>query len=166
MSRGMHLFPNGQGAKMYFFRLGVATLVRVKNGQIIEHGSYVRMVRAELLLINLQGVQIIRLRCLLASRFSENEGNIVQHRAEVRVRQIFQLGAGRNRFLVKTDRFFGLAQVIAQKGKSPRGAKKSTLVERFCFIEDRMRFEKMCLCGGAIAVLVEKLPEFFITERE
>jgi len=52
----MHLLTNTQGAKMRLFRLSVTALICVKDGEIIEHGSDIGMIRPELFLVDLQRV--------------------------------------------------------------------------------------------------------------
>src|SRR5437660_9725552 len=126
---------------MDFLSLGIAPLVSIKDRQIIEHRSHVGMIGAELFLVNFKRVQIIWLSCLLAAGLAENERDIVQHCPQIRIRQLLQLRPSSDRFLIKTDRFLGLAQVIAQKSKAARGVEKRALIGRFYFFKNGMGFK-------------------------
>ena len=68
---------------MRSLRLGKTPFVRVEDSQVIEDGCDIGMFRTQLLFVNLKRVQIIRLRRLLATRFPEDQRDIVQHRAQI-----------------------------------------------------------------------------------
>ncbi len=83
------------------------------------------MLRPELLFVDLQGVQIIWLGRFLPARLAENERNVVEHGAEVGVRQVLQLRPGRDRLLVKRDRFLRLGRDYRISNASRRAERKS-----------------------------------------
>ena len=98
------------------------------------------MLRAELFLVNLERVQIIRLGRFLPAGLSKNQRDVVEHCSQIGIRQIVELGPGRDRFLVITDRFFLLAEVVAQKREPAGRAIEQTLIQRFGFFENAVSF--------------------------
>src|ERR1039457_4117989 len=103
MGRGMGFLANRESAKMCFFRFGKAALVRVKNGEVIQDRSDIRVIRAKLLFINLQSVKIVRLRCFLPPSLSIDQGDVVQHRPEVGIREVRQFGTSLEGNLIVPD---------------------------------------------------------------
>ena len=58
----------------------------------------------------------------------------------------------------------GFAEIIAEKPKPARGAKKGAVVERLRFFQEAVRFDQVRLGGGAIARLVVELAELLQAE--
>src|SRR6266705_1518140 len=136
MRRWQRFFPNTKRAKMSLLGLGVTLLVGVKDCQIIQNRSDVGVLGSELLFVNLKRVQVVRLGRFLSARSSENQRDVVEHRSQIRVKQVVELRTGSDRLLIVADRFFLLAKVIAQKSQSTRRSVKQALVGRLGFLEN------------------------------
>src|SRR5450432_1486925 len=165
MRRRMGLLANRERTKMCFLRFGKAALVCVKNGEVIQDRSNIRMIRAKLLFINLQSVKIIRLRGFLPPGPSIDQGDVVQHRPEIGIREILQFGASLKGNLVVPDGGIGFAKIVAEKSKPAGRTKKCAAVDRLGFFQKAVYFDKIRLGGGPIARLVMELTELFQTER-
>ena len=137
---------------MNLLGFGVATLVGIKHGEIVQDRGDVGMVRAELFLVNLERVQIVRLGGLLPSGLPKNERDIVQDRTEVGIREIVYLATNGDRAFIKPDGFFRLAELIAQKRQPPRGTKQRPLVRQLRFFPNGIGREQMALGRDAVAV--------------
>ncbi len=74
--------------------LGVAPLVGVKDSEIIQDGGDVGVLGAELFLVEMQRVQVIGLGGFLPTGLAVEQGDVVEHGAEIRVGQIVELGGG------------------------------------------------------------------------
>src|SRR5437016_10677751 len=117
MTGRQHLLPDRESAQMRLFSLGVAFFVCVKDGEVIKNRRDISVLWTKLLFVNLERVQVVRLGRLLPARFSEDKRDVVEHRPQIGVREIFQMRPSRDRFLIVTDRFFLLTEVIAEKSK-------------------------------------------------
>src|ERR1700720_1733886 len=124
------------------------------------------MLRTQLLFVNLKCVQIIGLRRFLASRFPKDERNVIQHRAQIRIREIVQLRAGCDGFFVVANGFLRLPKIVAQKCEATRQAVKRALIGRSSFLQNGVRFEKIGLGLGAVTALIKKLAKLFVAECE
>src|ERR1700730_449055 len=164
MRRGMGLLANRERAKMCFLRFGKAAFVCVKNSEVIQDRSDIRVIRAKLLFINFQSVKIIRLRCFLPPGSSIDQGHLVQHRPEVGVRNALQFGANLEGSLVVPDGGIGFAEIVAEKSKTAGGTKKGAVVDRFRFFQEAVYFDEIGFGGSPIARLIMELAELIQTE--
>src|SRR4030088_2296353 len=115
---------------MSFFSLGKSYLVRVTYAEVVQARRHVGMFRAEMFFVNLERMQIIGLGRFLPSCFSKNQRDVVQHRAEIGIRQIFQLSAGSDCFFIITDRLFHLPEVVTGESEPAGRAVQRALIWR------------------------------------
>src|ERR1700748_2195101 len=164
MGGRMMFLAYGESPQVSFLGFGKTALVRVEDREIIQHRRDVGMFRAELFLVNLEGMEVIRLGRFLPPGLSIDERDVVQDRAEIGIGNVRQPRAGLERGLVITERSLGFPEIVANESQPSRGTKERALVRRLSFFEKGMRLYQIWLGGGAIARGVVELPNFFETE--
>src|SRR6476659_3342562 len=87
-------------------------LVGVENAKVVQDRGDIRMLGPQLLFVKLERVQVVRLGRLLPAAPAVDECDVIQHRAELRMRNISKRGGGldgsfieSNRFLFRADAF-------------------------------------------------------------
>ena len=101
------------------------------------------MIRAELLFVNLEGVQIIRLGRFLPPGFAIDQGDVVQNRPQVGVWDVGQARPGLERgFVITGNRFGLLLEVIADESETARGTKQSAIIGLLGLFQEFVRFDE------------------------
>src|SRR5581483_9106915 len=71
-----------------------------------------------------------------------------------------------DRLFVIPNGFFLLTEIVAEEGKPPGRSIKKTLVRRFGFLQNAVRFQQKRFRFRAITCLVQKCAKLFVTERK
>ena len=79
---------------------------------------------------------------------------------------VFHLRASFNRFLIVDDCFLLLTEYVAKAGEATRGTINRARIRRLGLLKNGKRFYEQRFRLSAIVLLIVKLSESFVTQRE